>query len=455
MTIEEELIDVLFKLNLIYYSGKSEYFIDSNTKAPFFFDINSVNSFPFFREKILTSLVNLIKKITSHTAKKAIGLIAASGHSGIPFAALIAEKTGLPMVYIRDSSKKHGKKNMIEGSIKEGAESLLFTEILSSESKIENSVKALNEKGSSLKGVITIIDMLDYDEIKIDNNIFSVYSIIKLKDIIEYARKNKSLNNKVIELMENWSSNKQNYSSNCCNNSDFSDAALNTIASSVCDKLEQDNAQEAAETLLDIKAVILSLKEPFRYTSGILSPIYCDNRLLISNPEKWNIIINIMEDIIKTRIGIENIEVIAGTSTAGIPHAAKIAEKFSLPLVYVKSDKGEIGKKSNIEGSLFYGKRVLVIEDLVSTGKSSIESVKLLREHGAIVDYCIAIFTYQIKSAEKIFADEKCLLFTASNFKTFIKTAVDRKYIIEEEAEKAIAWNSDPENWGKKYGYEQ
>ncbi|MCL2793007.1 MAG: orotate phosphoribosyltransferase [Spirochaetaceae bacterium] len=443
MIDKNKLIDTLFELNLFYCAGKAEYFLDSETKSPFFFDINSINSFPFFKPFFLDSLVSLIKKACDYgDGKNTELLLAAVGHSGIPFTALASDKLSLPMIYIRDSSKKHGKKNLIEGSVKEGIATLLFTETLSSKAKLENAVRALNEKKGDIKGIVTIFNMLDVSDVKIDDNIIPVYSLIDLASLIERAEKNKLIDKKNIEIMANWKS-------------QGNPAASKTpcVSDKGCPKVSHD-AQKAAEVLLDIKAVALSVKEPFRYASGILSPIYCDNRLLVSNPEKWNIIINIMEQIIKTEVGIENIEVIAGTSTAGIPHAALLAEKFSLPMIYVKSEKGEIEKRSNIEGSLFYGKRVLVIEDLVSTGKSSIESVRILREHGAIVDYCVAIFTYQMESAEKVFADEKCTLFTASNFKTLIKTAVDGKYITDDEAEKAVNWSSDPPNWGKKYGYE-
>ena len=446
MIKKNKLIDTLFKLNLFYYSGKSEYFLDSETKAPFFFDINSITSFPFYKQVFLDSLVSLIKKKCSQNDEKNTKLLlAAAGHSGIPFTALAAHKLSLPMVYIRDSSKKHGKQNMIEGSIKKGIATLLFTETLSSKAKIENCVEALKEKESSIKAVITILDMLNVSKIKIDNKTIPVYSLINLASLIEYAEENKKINKKLIKIMANRS--KDCNSSPPLDNTDIANKA-------VSEENSNRDAQKAAKILLDIKAVTLSLKQPFRYASGILSPIYCDNRLLISNPKKWNIITGIMQQIIKTKIGIENIEVIAGTSTAGIPHAALLGEKLSLPMVYVKSEKGEFQKKSNIEGSLLYGKKVLVVEDLVSTGKSSIESVKILKEHGAIVDYCIAIFTYQMESAEKIFANEKCTLLTASDFKTLIKIALDKKYITDEEAEKAVSWNSNPAQWGKKYGYE-
>ena len=458
-----ELIEILFRLNSVYSSGKEEYQLDSATKAPFFFDINSVASFPYFRDVFVETLTALFNKLIH--AASGIPVIAAAGHSGIPFAALVSEKLKLPMVYVRESSKKHGKKNMIEGSLKSGSECIIFTECLSSFSKVENIIVALEECGAEVKGIATFINMESKSYYETGSSGSSlirsadsgsagiagsnpgsslagkripVGSAATLEDIAEYAASSPSISSKVSDMFHNW--NKAASSAHPAPDNGISGLT--------------DSENKAAEVLLEIKAVALSVSAPFRYASGILSPVYCDNRLMISSPEKWDIIIKILEDIIRSKIGLENIEVIAGTSTAGIPHASRLASKLALPLIYVKSENGINGKKSCIEGTLFYGKRVLVVEDLVSTGKSSIEAVRILRQHGAAVENCAAIFTYQMKSAEKIFNDENCSLYCASNFSAMIKTAVTNKYISNNDAEIAVSWNMDPENWGKTHGYE-
>ena len=383
-------------------------------------------------------------------AASGIPVIAAAGHSGIPFAALVSEKLKLPMVYVRESSKKHGKKNMIEGSLKSGSECIIFTECLSSFSKVENIIAALEESGAEVKGIATFINMESrsfYETHSAETGStgsspagkrIQVESAAALSDIAEYAASSPFISSKVSDLIHNWNR--------------AASSALPAPDNGISGLTDSEN--KAAEVLLEIKAVALSVSAPFRYASGILSPVYCDNRLMISSPEKWDIIIKILENIIRTKIGLENIEVIAGTSTAGIPHASRLASIFNLPLIYVKSENGINGKKSCIEGTLFYGKRVLVVEDLVSTGKSSIEAVRILRQHGAVVENCAAIFTYQMKSAEKIFNDENCALYCASNFSVLIKTAVANKYISQDDAEIAVSWNKDPEKWGKTHGYE-
>ena len=478
---EKELIEIILRLNLFYYcgngsgSGEGLFTLNEKDSAPFFIDINGAASFPHYRKIFLDALLSSIRELTAETGRES-GVegnpltLAACGHSAIPFASLAAERLSLPMVYIRESAKKHGKKNMLEGSVNEGADCILFTETYSSAAGIESAVKGLLERKCRITGVVSLINMTDENRIEIEGEKRPVESPLSLKSLIDYAETTRALPEKIIKAARIWipegaavfagagtaegsEADRMSYTGDTAGitgilPSASEDAGWVTVSGS------RKSETDAAEILLELKAVTLSLSSPYRYASGILSPIYCDNRLMISSPVKWKIVIEIMKNIIKDRIGLENIEVIAGTSTAGIPHAARLASSLGLPLVYVKSEKGERGKKSNIEGLLPCGKRVLVVEDLVSTGKSSIEAVRILRAHGAIVENCIAIFSYQMESALSIFSDEKCALYTASNFSVLIKTAVEKKYITEEEAAKAVSWNMDPEMWGKTHGYE-
>ena len=210
--------------------------------------------------------------------------------------------------------------------------------------------------------------------------------------------------------------------------------------------------EEVAKILLEIKAVTLNLQKPYRYASGILSPIYTDNRLLMSYPEKRKKIINLMAK----KVEDENIpvEIIAGTATAGIPHAAWLAEKLNKPMIYVRKSTKTHGKENLIEGKLEEGKKVLLIEDLVSTGGSSLSSVNAIREYGGKCNHCLAIFTYQLKKAEERFRQAKVILHALTNFQVMIKIAEIEGYLTPKEAEKAKSWNKDPEGWGKREGFE-
>ncbi|MEM0360798.1 MAG: orotate phosphoribosyltransferase [Candidatus Diapherotrites archaeon] len=212
------------------------------------------------------------------------------------------------------------------------------------------------------------------------------------------------------------------------------------------------NAENVAEILLDIKAVTLSPNKPYRYASGILSPIYTDNRLLMGYPEHRKKIIGAMADLIEKRK--IRFDVVAGTATAGIPHAAWLAEKTGKPMVYVRSEEKQHGKQNKIEGLIEKGWKAIVVEDLVSTGGSSVETVKGLRAAGLKAEDIIAIFTYNMKAATDKFLAEKISLFALTDFSTLISVAARKKYISEQEKEIVLEWNRDPQNWGKKMGFE-
>lgn len=214
------------------------------------------------------------------------------------------------------------------------------------------------------------------------------------------------------------------------------------------------NRKEIADILLEIHAVKLNFDKPFRWASGILSPIYTDNRLLMGHIEERRKIIAYMHKIVNEKIG-SNVDVIAGVATSGIPPAAWLAERMEKPLIYVRSDKKEHGLENKIEGKLKAGQKVVLIEDLVSTGGSSINAVNAIREAGGKVDCCIAIFTYQLPRAKKAFEEANVKLYTLTDFSTLVQVAAEKKYIKEKEKEKILEFSKDTENWAKKVGIEE
>lgn len=210
--------------------------------------------------------------------------------------------------------------------------------------------------------------------------------------------------------------------------------------------------KEISKILLQIKAVALNAKEPFRYASGILSPIYCDNRLLMSYPDMRKQVVNAFIKTIED-LNLE-FDIIGGTATAGIPHAAWISERLGKPMIYIRSSAKDHGKQNLIEGLLEKGKKVLVIEDLISTGGSSVSAVNAVREAGGIVTDCVAIFTYEMQKAIDKFAEAQCTIHTLSNFGTLIDVAEESGYLDSEAAKKVREWNKDPAGWGKAMGFE-
>ena len=206
-----------------------------------------------------------------------------------------------------------------------------------------------------------------------------------------------------------------------------------------------------AKNLLDINAVTLRPNEPFTWASGLKAPIYTDNRLTISYPwVRRNIYIG-MIDRIKHNFGIENVDVIAGTATAGIPHATLVAERLQKPLIYVRSKPKDHGQGRQIEGVLKPGQKVIVIDDLLSTGGSVLNAVKAVQTAGGEVLGVVAIFSYELSALTKNFAAVDLPFYTVTNYSTLIEEALKQGLVTDEEKTSLHAWREDPETWSAKH----
>ena len=200
-----------------------------------------------------------------------------------------------------------------------------------------------------------------------------------------------------------------------------------------------------AEILLNLNAVMLRTKPPFRWASGILSPIYTDNRLLMSYPKERDFIVNSFIGLIrKEKIRCDGF---AGTATAGIPWAAWLAQKMKKPMVFVRSESKDHGKENQTEGIIKSGKIYVVVEDLISTGGSSLNTINAVREKGGIVENCIAIFTYELEKSKNNFESANVKLNALTNFTNLIKTAAQKKYIAKEQLNHILDWKKHPEGW--------
>ena len=209
--------------------------------------------------------------------------------------------------------------------------------------------------------------------------------------------------------------------------------------------LNNSIAREVAQHLLEIKAVVLNVQQPFTWASGIKSPIYCDNRKTLSFPKVRNFIKQSFAEIIAGEF--KNVEVIAGVATAGIPHGALVADALNLPFVYVRDKAKGHGLENQIEGKLEKGQRVVVIEDLISTGGSSLKAVESLRSAGAEVVGLGAIFTYDFAKAEQAFKEKNCPYFTLSDYNYLSEKALENDYIKKEELSALKEWRESPETW--------
>lgn len=206
--------------------------------------------------------------------------------------------------------------------------------------------------------------------------------------------------------------------------------------------------EQVAKILLSIKAVSFNPQNPYKYASGILSPVYTDCRVLMAYPDKRKIIRDFYIDAIK-KSGVQ-FDVVAGTATAGIPHAAWIADELNLPMVYVRGKAKDHGKENLMEGIINKGEKAIVIEDLVSTGESAINSVQTIRNGGGVVEYVFSIITYGMKKAEENFSQNSLKLVSLTDFADVVKEAENSGYINKEATPTILDWIKDPQGWGKK-----
>jgi len=205
--------------------------------------------------------------------------------------------------------------------------------------------------------------------------------------------------------------------------------------------------QQVAEFLLQIKAIKLQPNNPFTWASGWRSPIYCDNRTTLSHPAIRTYIRQKLTSLIQDEFGV--VACVAGVATAGIPQGALVAQELGLPFVYVRAKPKEHGTGNLIEGDIFPGQRVIVVEDLISTGKSSLQAVDALRASGCDVAGLVAIFTYGFDAATENFKKANCRFATLSNYNALIKYAEQHSYISKDDVKLLQQWRENPSAWGQ------
>lgn len=203
---------------------------------------------------------------------------------------------------------------------------------------------------------------------------------------------------------------------------------------------------EIARQLLQIKAVKLDPNEPFTWASGMLSPIYCDNRVALSHPAVRSFM---KTCLVERSAAFPEFNVVAGVATAGIPHGTLLADALEKSFIYVRSSAKDHGRRNLIEGELPKGAKVLVVEDLISTGGSSLQAVESLRDAGAQVVGVLAIFQYGFPKAAQAFAAKNVLLHTLSDYETLVQEAVAAGYVSPNDLETLQQWRQNPDGWGR------
>lgn len=207
------------------------------------------------------------------------------------------------------------------------------------------------------------------------------------------------------------------------------------------------SSKDIARILLAIQAVTLKPADPFTWASGLKAPIYCDNRLIMSHPAERRLIEQTLAELVKQEF--PDVEVIAGTATAGIPHAAYVSWLLDLPMIYIRSNSKDHGKQSAIEGELKSGQKVVLIEDLISTGGSVLEAARKVEEAGAHVLGCAALFSYLLPQSKQAFDEAGYPLVTLTDYQTLVDVAVHHEEL-KDYQETLESWYKDPVAWSAK-----
>lgn len=211
--------------------------------------------------------------------------------------------------------------------------------------------------------------------------------------------------------------------------------------------MDKNISERVAKLLLDIGGMTFRFNPPYTYTSGLRSPVYLDNRLVMSFPNIRNEIIGYYVSEIKREIGLENVEYISATATAAIPHGTLVADRLNLPLVYVRPSTKTYGKGGKVEGHLKKGAKVVIVEDHISTAESVVGNALSIRELGGIVKFCIATTSYETKKSQENLRKIGIKLISLTTGKSIVETAYKVGKLTKEEKEKVDLWFADPPNW--------
>lgn len=216
--------------------------------------------------------------------------------------------------------------------------------------------------------------------------------------------------------------------------------------------ISEKHSPKLALILFKLKAVTFRFDPPYTFTSGIKSPIYTDNRVVMSHPKERNKVVDMYVEIIKKNIGLKNVDVISATATAAIPLGAWVADRLKLPLVFVRSSSKKHGKGNKMEGHLKKDAKVVIVEDLISTAGSVENNVKTIKKLGGKVKFVIASITYETKESERVLKRNKAVLYVLSTGALLADQAIKQKLISKDKKDVVLEWLKDPVKWTKNHG---
>jgi orotate phosphoribosyltransferase len=363
----------------------------------------------------------IIALLSDHISADEVDAIVALGTPAIGPASLLATRLRRPMAYIRARQKEHGKQRRLEGVCpQEQTRALVLLPSLTDTQVLREGVSIVEGQGAVVSQCVDLSEFVSQALDRGGSNGTSDAEQFLLSRSIKHIRPSPVPRG----------------------SADVTDRQKpvhdpNRTASSP-DSIERS----VARGLLEIDAVTVNRAKPYLYASGLYSPIYTDNRLLISHPDEWQTVIEGFIDVITTLVGLQNVDGLAGTATAGIPHASLVADRLGLPMIYVDGEQvvGDMPSQSN----------VVIIEDLVTTGASAIASAEVLRKNKLRADWCLAIFTYNHSLTNSRFNERQIQFNSLCKLPTLLEVGIEMGRIDQDAREAVLQWLADPQGWSDR-----
>ena len=365
---------------------------------------------PNGRKESISALIDYLGRECSST----VDTVVSSSTPSLFVSGLLAQRLGRPLAYFRQRPKTHGLLKQVEGKIRTGDKVLLVSTGDPTEENIAACVSAIDGFGGKVVFCL-FVEVRDHSSASEWLHRHGIpFGIVPEPAALVPGRRRPP------------------------------DAPI-TRSMSLTERAE--SRRRVAHALLDVGAVMIDRQTPFRYASGLLSPIYTDCRLLMSDPVAWSAVIDAFVEQIEAEIDPAKINFLAGTATSGIPHASLIADRLELPMVYVTIEGSEDSPSGHVEGEVKKGDMVVTIEDHISTGKSVLSSAAVLRERQAEVKWCFAIFTYGTPLAHANFASNNITLVTLCDIEVLLDVAVESGRIGLSEKQAVESWLINPQLW--------
>ncbi len=429
MLTREQVSEILLNIGAVMVNVHTPFKYASGLSSPIYTDCGLLASKPKERSAVLSTIAEQVDSLGVEP-----DVVIGAGISGTWLASDLSGHLRVPMAYLRPVSKSHGMQKRIEGAdISIFQKAILVSDIVSTEQDILEALQVVESAGATPVCCLAIFtNNIKIIEAVLREKSIPLFTTTDLETTLSVALSRGHISSENVTLINQWLSNNTEWS-----------LSINRETIQTWD----ESKDVVADILIRTGAVSFSVESPYKFSSGLLSPIYLDARRIMSFPNEWETTLSLFEKVIVDKIGIERTNVLGGIAMGGIPHATRLAVRLDIPMVFVKSSAEEYGKRTRIEGHIEAGDFVVVIDDIVTTGRSIASGVTVLRDAGGVVNKCLGIMTYEMKDAQDTFESSGLSLLTLTNLTSLVNVARKHGILSSSQATAIRTWQNNPWNW--------